>query len=940
MKNLYRGETAPVFSSRHKINLAVIASLFTLLLATGCDRTQLTDAEYLEQGRSAFLSGDFSVSNIQLKNALLQNPNNAEARYLLGRIYLEGGVAEAAKLELSRASQLGFNPPDLIVYMARANLLLADHDAVLAQSPDHPGLDGHSRALLHALHGHAHIALRNAEGAQTAFDAALSLVPAQEMALLGRVRLALAQGRVKEAHEHLETALERVPDSEEAHLMVGDIAVHEGRNADAEQAYGAVLRIDPHDFDALGKRALVRVSLGTLDLAKEDLQLMRRLAPKHSRTLYVQGMLSYSEGRLGDAREVLEELIARDQDNENAVFLLGVTSLKLGNTEHGITLLERTVNRRPGSVDAIYHLANAYLRRGEWTRARELVSAGLRSKPDEPRLLAMQVLVSLAEGRTGEALVQLRQAAGAAPDNSGLQLALGIGLLQIGEDEQAIEALDRVDGESDTVLVESARALAHLRAGDPAQARLLAEALIAARPDEPAPLNLLGYVEHFSGRSSEARAAFESALQIAPGNPTAAHNLAVVAQEEGDLLRARALYGQVLDRNPAEVMTLRRLGLLEQRAGDRAAAEGHLTKALELDAGAVDARVALAAEWFAAGDANRAMALLEAAPLPGRMHPALLGELAKIQVAVGMRKESIDTLRQLVARVPSLGSAWLQLGILLERDGRGAEAADAYSRAGEHRGRDALFDVTVARGLMRVGQTDLARELYRALRAEHPEDPNVEMLRGWMEQQDGRHAVAAEIYARQHEVHASRGTLLPLADALAKSGDMGSAVARLRSWLKNRPDDVTVGIALAQLHLDAGEDGKALDALARLLEHRPDDAGLMNDIALLLRHEDPSRATVYARRAVDLSPDSPVILDTLAVLLLDSGSVREALDLLTRAVEMAPENTTIRLHHAQALLADNAFHQGRAALEQLIARYPDAPERDAAARMLEELPDR
>ena len=79
----------PVFTSR----AAVLACLLGAGLATGLvgcgDRT--TDLEYLQRAREYQAKQDWSASVIELKNALRKNPDNRDARLLLGQIYVTTG---------------------------------------------------------------------------------------------------------------------------------------------------------------------------------------------------------------------------------------------------------------------------------------------------------------------------------------------------------------------------------------------------------------------------------------------------------------------------------------------------------------------------------------------------------------------------------------------------------------------------------------------------------------------------------------------------------------------------------------------------------------------------------------------------------------------------------------------------------------------------------
>src|SRR5581483_5416672 len=70
---------------------------------------------------------EFTTAIIELKSALQKQPNNTEARYLLGVSSLENGDLAAADIELNKAKQSGFGGEELEVALARIMLGRGDY---------------------------------------------------------------------------------------------------------------------------------------------------------------------------------------------------------------------------------------------------------------------------------------------------------------------------------------------------------------------------------------------------------------------------------------------------------------------------------------------------------------------------------------------------------------------------------------------------------------------------------------------------------------------------------------------------------------------------------------------------------------------------------------------------------------------------------------------
>ena len=79
------------------------------------------------------------------------------------------------------------------------------------------------------------------------------------------------------------------------------------------------------------------------------------------------------------------------------------------------------------------------------------------------------------------------------------------------------------------------------------------------------------------------------------------------------------------------------------------------------------------------------------------------------------------------------------------------------------------------------------------------------------------------------------------------------------------------------------------------------------------------RAREYAEKANELKPDHPVILDTLGWLLVEAGQHEQGIELLQRALTLAPEAADTRYHLAQALVRSGKLAHARRELESLLS---------------------
>ena len=98
LKSLPSGSPKPPFL---RAAAGVLAALLLAGSLTACDDATSTE-DFLSRAEDYRDKGDLKASTIELKNALQQDPRNADARWLLGLNHLDMGLVFAAEIELKR----------------------------------------------------------------------------------------------------------------------------------------------------------------------------------------------------------------------------------------------------------------------------------------------------------------------------------------------------------------------------------------------------------------------------------------------------------------------------------------------------------------------------------------------------------------------------------------------------------------------------------------------------------------------------------------------------------------------------------------------------------------------------------------------------------------------------------------------------------------------
>ena len=111
-----------------------------------------------------------------------------------------------------------------------------------------------------------------------------------------------------------------------------------------------------------------------------------------------------------------------------------------------------------------------------------------------------------------------------------------------------------------------------------------------------------------------------------------------------------------------------------------------------------------------------------------------------------------------------------------------------------------------------------------------------------------------------------------------------------------------------------------------ILESEPDNVTVLNNLAWISGQLKDPKAIEYAEKAAKLAPESATGSRHVGRLLVDSGNIKRGVELLQKAVALAPNNPTIRLNLARAFVADGqkgAARKELVALEKLGDKFPN-----------------
>ena len=919
--------------------LVVLGAL--ALLAAGCDPFTSKE-ERIAQARADIAAGKYAAARLEMKRVLESSPDDSAARLTLAEASLSLGDVQAADTELRRAISSG--GPSGATAVLEAQIMLAKGEAARLLSRLNAGDLPAPEPDRSIFKGAALLALGQAAPAQQAYEEIINQHPDDVRITTGLALAMAAQGQDTQAIELVSDFVKRNPRAGEAWLTLGDLLSRASRYSEAEaalreatsaQAEGLNVPQQMAALMALGEAQLAR---GARDDTKATLARMRKLADGSPPVRLLSARLALSEQDYSTAVDELQPLVAAMPDLPSAQFLLGVALFGKGNVAQAEGHLSQALRVAPENVEVRKQLARARLKLQRYDAALQVLSPAMQSDSQDPELATLLSETKLRSGAPDEAIAVLERSASQHPDETGIKLDLATVYIAAGRSDEAVALLRALPEVKGATRREELLVTALAAAKGPAEARREMERLVASHPKDVDILVLAAAQAVSQAEYSVARGYLQQALAIEPRTANALQLMAMTEVRAGSLDAADATLRRLLE--VPGMQTVARLWLAEVSLmrGKPDDARSVLEQARKEDAKAIEARLLLARLMLKAsesGPASKVLAEVVAIePSDARLRlrvARLLGQFGRYdeatrqaQLAAEMAPEMIDPwleLARMQVALGRLGPARLSAGKAAALDPSSTEAVGIL----------ALLDLREKKG-------DAALARVRELSARLPRDAVAAALEGDVRMALGQPREAETAYARAYLLRPDLQIAAKQSSAMVAAG-MPNPVLPLERWVSGHPTDVRGRMALADAYLSGNQKAKAIEQYERLQAANTVGFVVFNNLAWLYAETGDPRAEATARRALDLAPDSPSVLDTAGWILFQNGKVQEGLGLLAKAVEKAPDNPDILYHYAAALAGSGDHARAVTVLERALRPGTSFDSRPAAEQLRAKLSD-
>jgi len=845
-----------------------ILAAFLLDLAQAGAVAAPAGSHYVEDAKAYLAKGQIREAEIQLKNALRIDPQDLEARIILGRLALRAGDAVAAEQALKTALETASLTvrAQILPLLGEAYLRQGKTSVILAEmSADY--LPPKPAAQILDIRARAQLIEKNFSACESEAHAALILQPEMPDALLTLAMVAQQQGDPGGAEHLVDRALAVEPGNPLALDAKGDLRAQQGDQRQALALYGKALVSAPGDDTARLGEAAALLALSQDDAARKDIDLVLRRTPDQPAALYLRALMQERQGRYGEALATLDPVAKRVEDSVAAQILLGELTLRAGQDEKALAYGEHARSLAPNSLSAKVLTALVLDRQRHFDKVLHLLEPVAASPADTEQVELILGDVYGKMGRFDQSSKALAIALKQKPTDASLRIRLDASRIGAGQPEQAIRDLQALLAADPGATGASILLMSTLLSeGRTDEAVALGLDLGGKQPKDAVIDRLLGRAHWMLGNWTAAEADFQAALNKQPTAIDAANDLVLLRQVTGQPTQANLVYAPFLHPGPSARPALLALSRAADLDNDPEQARQWLDRALASDPDSVEVRLSQIDLALRQKQPKQALAIAEALSRGAPDQPGIVAALARSQRASNQETAAIASMRHWAELQPVAAAGQRQLGETLAAWGHPNDALACLNKAVslDPNDRAAWRDLASMQALQGGLDSSLA-----LIRTAHP--------------------AFAEILRRDAAV------------AVRRSLQDNEGVRRLLSdWLKSHPDDEESRAAYADLLMEDKQDAAAIHEYQALLVRFPVNVAVLNNLAWLTRASDPAGALAKANLAFGLAPQSVQVRDSLAEVLLARGDSARAAQLLGPAHTQSPEDSTISEHLALA----------------------------------------
>ncbi|TPV62097.1 PEP-CTERM system TPR-repeat protein PrsT [Aestuariibacter sp. GS-14] len=869
-------------------------ALWIVIALSAC--TPKSAEEQLANAMALVAEGEKVAAIVELKNAVITEPNNAEARYQLGRLEFEQGLFEESEKEIRRALDLAYPVVDAYPVLIRSIFYQNDFDRVLLELDSQPVIQDTQVKSTLALFSYLS---KLKGGEQDPVIPAESLK--QEELLIAQAYQTLEQGNPTVALNITQKFTTPSIEPFEKQLLKGMIYSLQNEHVNAIIAFTDALEIFPSYHVARFLLAEQLIEDKQLTRADEQVERLLLLNPNSGHANYLKALIYFYQDNYEQALQLANVALQNDAKPALASFVAGTSAYRTGRLESALRYLNTAASTLPPGHPTHRLLAQVKLELGY---VEDVASSldGLSIEPGQgAEIYSLAALQKLQKGQRAESERYLSKARTLDPNNPVSLLREGFILL---DDNQA-SAVDSLTQalNIDPNLGEAWILLAQAKYEEKGLAAALA---VAEQWGELSAINgefLKGILYLRDNQEVEAGKHFSQVLKYDPEN-TAALRYMMIGKARQDKFEDAMVYAEkLLALTPNDLQNLIDVVNIKIGQGQESQLESYLTQRIAAFPDASAPVSALAFIYLRSQQPDKAISLLKKVEDPQNF--GIYQALGDAYVENGEFSQAVETYKDWTDKFPTDRRGWYRLISTYQFMSNFDGAMEATQQARTYFPQDKRLVLLEAHLAASTGKFAQSKRAISILEEDGSELAALTHTRGLLALNEKRYSDAVKLLTASYENNPGFAVARLLAFALAGAEDAKSGLNYLHTEVGKSPENTLYKFVTAEYATAYGFYSDAITLYDRILVEKPNDFAALNNLAgVHTQAGNYDKALEAAKAAFSIAPESEFALDTLGYILIKMGDVKQGRSYIEKALGKAANNKEIQLHAAEAMILD------------------------------------
>lgn len=898
--------------------LSVLAlSISTSLIGCGGK----TPEQHIESAQQFIQTKDPAAAVVELKSAIQQAPDNAQARLLLGRIYLSIGEGVAADKELTRALKNGAKLSDMAIDLARAAYLSGVAPSVALN------VDNQQQSNTQEIIKFYELLTRfdNAELTNLATDFSTFSQNSNDSATKAAADavIALLNQQNSQAISHLQKVPTDSPIYWDTQLLLAKAQLTEGLFSEATTTLKGYVAVATAANFAKLMLAETYVRNNKIAEAEPILAGLLALYPDQPLANYLKAVISYEQKNFVAAKELAERALNNGFTPPNVRILAALSALQQNLNAQALAhlrIIKEQLKAYP-AVEKTY--AFLELQQGNIADGTDLLTTSPAGNEDLAILTSasFELIKQGAAEQATQVVQHLEKSVDKNVENLATLSMLKMGLGQVAEGTNLLEqavSLDPSDDKNQLVL-----AIAYINTQEIEKARALATNLLKVEKSKVLGHTISAYVALSQGDKNGVNQSAQQILALEPNNLIAIIMQARIAAANGDINLLNQKIQKALSIDPSYYSALEMDYEFNKVEPAATAAKDRISAALTRDPANLSLTVLQARVLFEQRDVDQVIALLANVKTSPEQRPNIYWHL--LINSYKAKKQNKNALESALSwrnsQPQNLAAQINYIAALIEN--RQFEEALKLTQL-QLKMHPNVPELKNMAAVLQAETKDYAGAItsLNLLPKETQQKPEVMLLKGKLLMSQGKYMEAKTAVLASYQQNKSAQTAMYIADMVAKNETPEAAVRFIENHFSTEPKHPLLQSMYANLLL-AVDPNKASSTYTSLINEDPENFMALNNLAYLYSEQGkPDEALQYVEKALKLEPNHPDALDTMGRVMLLKGNVDDALKYFEQSLKIRPEHPDVSLNYAEALIMQGNKEKAKSILSNIQVNDP------------------